>query len=151
MTCPPNERKEMGTLALADFRIHPIWGGYEDDHGDSWVAPIDLLETVNEEDWDMFFVYCELRLADGTQMEGAMSITTLDHFVYGVRFFCGENKCHFPGIELRDRNRAIERLERWLGKNLSQISPVTFLTPYRWRDGVAVAGTIDLMEWGVFF
>lgn len=138
--------KRVSELRPDDFRRYPIWSWYEDDWDESLVIPVEITHPLNEEDHTAFFVLCEFMLKNGTKIQGDISISLADQFVYHLEFFKGNEKFGFSG-KLHPEFGTLKQLSEWLGKPVDEITPLKYVTPYFFEDGDPIKGELDLRDW----
>jgi hypothetical protein len=138
--------KPVGELKPDDFRRHPIWSWYENDWDESLVMPVEIIHPLNEDEYLVFFILCDLILNDGTNMKGAVSINLNNKSAYSIEFFRGNEVFGFTGKWPTDLGNLVQ-LSNWLQKSVDEITPVKYITPYFFKDGNPIKGEIDLRDW----
>lgn len=154
---------------LEECRRSPLWmlgeGAFDDEDIYAPVQITDPLLVGKEEHLALFlFVFCAIRLGDGTQLDGVVYLGQLYapelKSEYGLDVFYEGETISVPpkGVREITKTGSPEAFARRIGKRLHQISPLTWTTPYRVRvlndrfpTGVsaeyALAGQIDLLTW----
>ena len=128
-----------------DFRYHPVWAWYEDDPDTSLYVPVAIIDDVVQEDYTYMFVYCTLVINDGMHTEGKVNLTftSAGMWAYGVTFFRGNEKFIFMGWIFPEYG-SLEQLAVWLNKPAAAITPLRYVTPYRFPSGETISGEIEL-------
>ncbi|MEW5956351.1 MAG: hypothetical protein AB1801_01410 [Chloroflexota bacterium] len=138
--------KRVSDLRPGDFRRYPIWSWYEDDWDESRVIPVEITHPLDEEEYTAFFILCEFVLNDGTKIQGDISISLNNRFIYHLEFFKGNEKFGFSG-KLHPKFGNLEQLSNWLKKSVDEITPLKYSTLYFFKDGTPIKGEIDLRDW----
>jgi hypothetical protein len=146
MTLIMSEMKRVGDLNIGDFERHPAWTWCENDVDESLVAPIDVTQTISPNEYPAVFILSEFTLNDGATIRGIVSLTSDLDTVYSIELFQGEDSFMFSGSRPAPVT-TLEELANWLGKSISQISPVYYRTQFNRNDGQSIEGQIDLEEW----
>ncbi len=138
------ESKSIEALSVDDFQKYPAWSWLESDIDDGLVIPIDASSQKEIDVVIELFVFSEIVLLDGSKLEGYVAFDGRGS-VYGVTFFKDDSDF--------DLGRALfeistfDELSAWLGKEITQITPLTYRTKVPvGNDGVRT-GEIDLKTW----
>jgi hypothetical protein len=138
--------KPVGDLTPDDFRQHPVWSWLENDFDESLVTQVEATNPLSDEDYGVLFIYAALVLSDGTTLEGTVSINTSNRQIYLIEFFDVDSSFLFSGTRPPE-DGTLEQLSIRLAKEIDDITPLTYITPYYLEDGTAIKGTIDLRDW----
>lgn len=138
--------KKVKDLTPADFKKYAIWSWYENIEDESLVTPVSdtYLLSSDYEEFDPLFILSELKLYDGTKLQGEISIKLDTRKVYMIGFF---KKDKILTFSLQSNFKKLDRLSRisnWLQKPIEKIFPVHYTTAYFFNDGTAIMGEIDL-------
>ncbi len=147
----------------------PIWTLEETDWDGDFYVPIQATYPLlsGEEDGDvilMMFVFCTIRLNDGSFMDGVVYLYDVEDSEvrgreYGLLVFNEGGAISIPPKKLRIGHEVSpEEFAQRLGKSLDQISPLAWTTPFwirmlddRFPTGIfaeyPLAGQIDLLTW----
>jgi hypothetical protein len=139
--------KPYSELRPNDYRQHPVWSWLENDWDESLVTPVAIANPLNEDDYGALFVYATLVLQDRTIMEGQVTIATLKKTVYLIEFFDDNESCYVTRNPYSSEYGTFEQLAAWLNKAVDDITPVEYITPYYFEDGMAIKGVVDLRSW----
>ena len=140
--------KHVGDLVPEDFRRYPVWTWCEDEtEQGGFVCPIVFADrVVDDTEYDALFIVAELVLADGTRLEGEVSIAPYHKTAYSFSFFRG-GECFGFGYTPVPGSESLQQLATWLQKSIAAITSVTYTTDYSYPDGVRISGTVDLRGW----
>ncbi len=138
------EEKRISDLTFSDFAVHPIWTWAEDNEDESLVVPLDCSGTLpDDEEYGNLFVACEFTFHDGTKMPGVLAVSMSNRQVYllsfpktDAGFFDFPLQPHLQGLVTR------EQLATWLRKPLADIFPITYSTPFMFKDGRLLTGQV---------
>lgn len=138
-----NNNLTSSQLNINDFETHPLWT-WEDDDGR--VIPLEVHEVISDE-YDSVFVKCEIIMRDGTKVYGVASVRMSNHEVYLISF--PEENGQLLDIPLQPllsdlKALQLEKLRRQYNKDLDDIFPVNFITPFKFSDGALLKGDIDI-------
>lgn len=117
-------RKRVSELKLEDFADHPVWT-WEDDDGDM-VVSVDYSALVANTH-DALFVSCRYRLANGTQLYGAVSVRMSDRQVYLLTFYKADETAFDFSLQPELRSPAARAaLASFLDLTVDDIFPVAY-------------------------
>jgi hypothetical protein len=144
MNKPKLSNKQGGELTFSDFVAHPIWG-FADDDGDE-VMPVDYPgHLIASDGGNAWFIACEFILNDGTKLPGVIYVRTTDHSIYMLVFSESDGRFFdFPVNSMMEGRVAPEELALHLRKTVDQVFPITYVTPYAFRDGQKLIGQFNL-------
>lgn len=143
----PQNCKSQRELSLEDFQRNPVWTWYENDTDESLMIPIEATDTLNEDDFSVFFILCQFVFSDKTSVQGVIGVNIFAREPYYVEFFIGDQPLTFSGAAFLLSPSSLDNFAASLGKSIDDITPLEFYTPFHFEDGESISGKIDLMEW----
>ncbi len=134
--------KQVNELIYRDYLEHPIWG-FADDDGDD-VEPVDYRGSIILADSGSLFILCKFTLQDGTEIPGAISVHMPSQRVYVLKFPGTDGKFfYFPVGTSMEGSVTREQLAAHLHKSIDEIFPITYTTPYTFKNGQPLIGRIQ--------
>lgn len=131
-------------LTINDFENHQIWT-WEDDG--EILVPLEVDKRIPD-DFDAVFVGCKIILHDGTEVKGVIGIRMRDKTIYLISFPYKENSLLDVPLQpllSQYKDSQLKKLCQYLNKNLSDIFPIKFETPFVISDdNKTISGSIDI-------
>jgi hypothetical protein len=133
--------KKLGELTAKDFAVHPVWTWEDDDR--EIVIPIEP-SNYRPHNHDALFVRADFQLSGGLRQAGVVSVRLSDRQVYLLSFFMPDGGIFdFPLQPELSGLVSREELASSLGVPTHAVFPLTYQTPFLWRDGQQLAGQIE--------
>jgi len=137
-------RKDMFYMEEADFKEHPVWSWWDDDSND--VEPVEYQPHLPE-DHDALFIYSSVIFNDGLPGNIVLSVRPVDQKIYLITFFNDEGeKMQFSFQKALFSLSQKRKLQSFIGKDVFDIFPIRFTTPFMFADGNRLEGEIRLEE-----
>jgi hypothetical protein len=118
---PPEYFKEFRGLELEDFDEHKIWIWYDED---DYIVTPDINNLEEYPSYDEYMAKGLVRLNDGTELETIAGINGDDNSVYPLWLFLGESSYELSFYELKNSEKELGYLEKYLGKKRDDIFPM---------------------------
>lgn len=139
--------KHVASLRTQDFQRHHVWAWLNDDPDSSMVCPVLLTDHIIDEDtFGEVFLSCILTTVDGDSFHGNIALNVPRKQPYYIAFAYNDDEFIFSGSMIPGIG-SLQDLAHWLGKPITTLSPIIYRTSYRYRDGSAVNGSLDLTTW----